>query len=148
MLSHKRINYPFKCFLLYLNHYENEACISNLFSKSWNIKHLLIIMINILCVMLKIMMALFSQLHMRVGILLTCEKHLFDPILSLWMEVCNNKTTSAFIEVSVSRQENEGYVYVLGESIVPVSLGLRLDFATVLTLSQCGIFCFTFSNNF
>ena len=47
---------------------------------------------------------------MRVNILITCEEHLHDHIISLRVEVWANKTTltlALFIEVPVQSQENE-----------------------------------------
>ena len=41
------------------------------------------------------------------GILLTCEKHFYDRIISLRIEVSPENKLIFFIEVSVSSQENE-----------------------------------------
>jgi len=55
--------------------------------------------LNILCIGIKIIaffiMTVFTQLYARVGILLTCKKHLNDRIISLSL------TLPRFIEVPV-----------------------------------------------
>jgi len=77
---------------------------------------------------------------MRAGILLTCGKHLHDHIISLRGEVWANTTSltpPSFIEVPVPSQESERsymYICVLGLSILPLSMIIRLDFGTVPTV--------------
>ena len=59
---------------------------------------------------------------MRVGILLACGKHLYDPIISLRKEILVHKTSLTpplFIEVTLPSQENKrSYMCVLGVSIL------------------------------
>ena len=77
--------------------------------------------LNILSIMFKIiaffMITLFARIYVRVGILLTCGKHLpmHDRIISLTGEACAHKTSLApplFIEVSVPIQENERFMHL------------------------------------
>ena len=53
--------------------------------------------LNILGIMFKIIAffitTLFTVLHVRVSILLTCGKHMHDPIIQLWGEVWAHKTS-------------------------------------------------------
>jgi len=56
---------------------------------------------------------LFTRLYVRVGILLTCEKYLKEPIIPLRGEVWALKTSFTsilFIEVPVPSQEGGGHV--------------------------------------
>ena len=69
---------------------------------------------------------------MRVGILLTCGKHLHDRILALQGEVWVHKTSlkpSLFIEVPILSQESERLcIYVLRVSRLPVSVEFKTLF--------------------
>ena len=96
--------------------------------------------LRILFIMFKIIVffviTLFSRLYVRVGILLTCGKHLHDCIISLSEKVWAQKTrltTSLFIEVPVPRQESErSCICVLEVSILsPSTMILIFDFGIV-----------------
>ena len=62
------------------------------------------------------------QFHVRVGILFTCGKHLYDPIISLRKEILVHiisLTLPLFIEVTLPSQESErSYICVLRVSIL------------------------------
>jgi hypothetical protein len=66
-----------------------------------------------------------ARLYVMVGILLTCRKHLHDPIISLRGEVYDHITSLAphlSIEAPVLNQESErSCICVLGVSILPLS---------------------------
>ena len=70
---------------------------------------------------------------MRVGILLTCGKHVYDCIMSLIGEVHKpSLTPPLFIKVSVLSQESGGScICVLGITILSLSPVFHLDFGTV-----------------
>jgi len=99
------------------------------------------------CIMYKIIaffiIKLTAQLYVRIGILLTCGKHLHGRIISLREGFCGglaHKTSLAlppffFIEVPVQSQKKERpYNCVLGVSILPISTILLLDFGNVPTV--------------
>jgi hypothetical protein len=75
---------------------------------------------------------LLHMFYVRVGILLTCGKHLHACIISLKKEVWVHKTSLTlplFMEVPVPIQEHErSCICVLGVSILPLSTILIFDF--------------------
>jgi len=80
---------------------------------------------------------LFALLFVRVGILLTCAKHLHDRIFALRGEVWVHKTSlklPLFIEVLMLSQESERLcIYALRVSSLPLCTFLLLDFGNVPT---------------
>ena len=72
---------------------------------------------------------MLAQLHvyMRVGILLTCRKHLHDRIISLKGEECAHNislTRHLLLNMSVPSQESElPFICVLGVSIFLLDIG-------------------------
>ena len=87
---------------------------------------------------------LFTQLYVRVGILLTSGKYLHDHIISLRGEIRANKTCLTlplFIEVSEPSQEVEqSCICVLKVTMLLLSTIFLLDFRTVQTVWY---FCFS-----
>ena len=78
---------------------------------------------------------LFNRPNAMHGILLTCEKHFHDLIITLRGKVCVHKTSLApptFIEVPVSSQESER------------SCGCVLGLSILELIRQCSIFSFSF----
>ena len=88
---------------------------------------------------------LLSRLYVRVGILLTCGKHLHDRIISLKGDAWDHNTSLSppfSIEVSVSCQESmRSFIGVVRISILPFSMIVLCD---VRTFRQCDILCFSF----
>ena len=86
---------------------------------------------------------LFARLFVKVDILLTCEKYLYDNIISLRGKIWDHKTSLIqphFIEVSVPRQEWErSCICILRVLILSLSTILILDFRIVPTVWH---FCF------
>ena len=86
---------------------------------------------------------LFALLYVRVDILFTCGKHLYDHTISLRREAWANKTSFTpppFIEVPVTNHEIEWlYLCVLGVSTfhLPTIYNLRME-----QFQQRGIFPF------
>jgi hypothetical protein len=81
---------------------------------------------------------LFARLFVKVDILLTCEKYLYDNIISLRGKIWDHKTSLIqphFIEVSVPRQEWErSCICILRVLILSLSTILILDFRIVPTV--------------
>ena len=81
---------------------------------------------------------LFARLFVKVDILLTCEKYLYDNIISLRGEIWDHKTSLIqphFIEVSVPRQEWErSCICILRVLILSLSTILIFDFRIVPTV--------------
>ena len=81
---------------------------------------------------------------MRVGILLTCRKHLDDLIISLGGDVIVHKTSLFqsffFIKLPVASQGSKrSCTCVLGTSILPLSTIFIFDFGIVPTVWYFGI---------
>ena len=96
--------------------------------------------LNVLWIMFKIIsffiIALFAQLYVRVGIILTCGKHLHDRITAVRWEVCTHKTglTPPFSLrcMKQARKVNVMYLCVI-VSVLPLSTILIFDFKPVPT---------------
>ena len=97
------------------------------------------------CTIRLYIITLFTQLYVRVGILLTSGIHLHDHII----QVRANKsslTPPLFIEVPVPSQEIEqSCICVLRVSILLLSTVFLLDFIELF--KQCGIFIFHYIND-
>ena len=83
---------------------------------------------------------LFTRLYVSVGILLTCEKYLQEPIIPLRGEVWALKTSFTsifFIKATVPSQESGGHV-------CGCPFCLFFDFVIGFwNWNSCGIFCFS-----
>jgi hypothetical protein len=88
---------------------------------------------------------LFTQLYVRVGILLTRGKYLHVCIVSIKWDVCDHKTSLTpplFIEVLVAIQESEWsclYGHVYGCYRCPFRFFLWLLYWILEMFRQCGI---------
>ena len=85
-------------------------------------------------------------LYVRVGMLLACEKHLDDRIISLRQKIWVHKTSLApplSIEVYVPRQENgRSCIFVRGFNCASFSMVFLLDFGTVLLVRYIFFFLY------
>ena len=88
---------------------------------------------------------LFVRLYVRVGILLTCGKHLHDRIISLRGEVWSHKASLVplfFYEVSFPSQKCErSCICLLGLSFLSLSTIFQLEHQSSLPVTYWGWLC-------
>ena len=78
--------------------------------------------------------------YVRVGILLTCGKHLYDSITSLRVEVLAHTpslTSHMLLKCIYQARKISCYVFVLGISTFPLSTILIFDFVITFLIGIC-----------
>jgi hypothetical protein len=104
-------------------------------------------LLNILCIMLEIIayfiIMLLPRLHVRLGMLLTCGKYLYECIISLRGEVWSHKFNSTtFYWCACTKPEKWAVIYLCIRDTYIVSL--KHFSIRFWNCSDDGIFCFSF----